>query len=124
MIKFDSYSRFYVLFLLALVLSPAASPSQEIIRHLEAPGPDARGLAWDGQYLWCAEVFSQKVYQLDPNDGSVVSSFDFNIEYQYGGLAWSDDDYLWITDYRGTSWFIKVNPTTGEMASSFHCPGA
>ena len=109
--------------LAALLAHHWTGSCQEILRQFNAPGPEARGLAWDGQYLWCADSYNGKVYQLDPNDGSIISSFNFSIDYSYGGLAWSPDNTIWITSYSGGSTFYKVNPATGAVISSFHCPG-
>lgn len=122
--RVESLSVLFALLILTFVCYPDAIFGQEILKQFDAPGPDARGLAWDGQYLWCADVFSGTVYQVDPTNGQVVSSFEFNIDYQFGGLAWSSDGHIWITDFRNQSWFFKVNPTTREVVSSFHCPGA
>ena len=111
------------LFTLILIFS-GAGYGQEILKELNAPGNDVRGLAWDGQYLWCAEIQSGKVYQLDPSDGGIISFFNFTMDYQYGGLGWGVDDYIWLSDYRnGQSWFYKLDPATGGQISSFHCPG-
>ena len=72
---------------------------QEIVKEFNAPGPEVRGLAWDGQYLWCAEPYSGKIYQLDPSDGQVISSIDFSLDHLYGGLGWGLDDYLFFKIY-------------------------
>lgn len=121
---FKSFIVLSVLFISAVLFCPDTVFGQEILKQFETPSLDARGLAWDGQHLWCSDVFSQKVYQLDPNNGNVISSFDFHIEYQFGGLAWGADGHLWLTDYRNQSWFFKIDPATGAIVSSFHCPGA
>ena len=111
------------LFFTALI-SFQSSFGQEILKEFNAPGPEVRGLAWDGQYLWCSDAQHGRVYQLDPEDGHVVSFIDFDMDYQYGGLGWGIDDYLWISDYQGgQSWFFKVDPSSGAVVSSFHCPG-
>jgi len=109
---------------LTILIGSQAGLGQEIVKEFNAPGQEVRGLAWDGQYLWCAEPQSGKIYQLDPSDGQVISSFDFVLDYQYGGLCWGIDDYLWISDLRDQeSWFLKVDPASGLVEASFHCPG-
>ncbi|UCE20049.1 MAG: hypothetical protein JSV84_06820 [Gemmatimonadota bacterium] len=103
---------------------PVLVHGQEILKQLQAPGSEPRGLTWDGHSLWCADASAQRVYQIDPDDGQIISSFDYSMDFQYGGLGWSPEGYLWITDYRESqSWFDKVHPTSGSVISSFHCPG-
>jgi hypothetical protein len=36
--------------------------------------PNGTGLAWDGQYLWQNDHTDDRIYQLDPSDGSVIRS--------------------------------------------------
>jgi len=112
------------LLMLGTLILQGVGQGQEIVRQFEAPGSASRGLAWDGQYLWCADANAERVYQLDPQNGHTIASFDFSMDFQHGGLAWSPDGYLWLTDYeRGTSRFYKVDPSSASVVSSFHCPG-
>jgi hypothetical protein len=117
--------RAILLLLCTVLLGPGFVHSQEILKQIQAPGSEARGLAWDGQSLWCADASADKIYQLDPDDGHILSSFNITLDYQYGGLGWSPDGYLWVTDLRdGTSAFLKIDPSNGGVVSSFHCPGS
>ena len=111
--------------LYTILLWPGFVHSQEILKQIQAPGSEARGLAWDGRFLWCADVTADRLYQIDPDDGHILFSLDFTLDYQYGGLGWSPDEYLWVTDLRGgSSTFLKVDPSNGDVISSFHCPGS
>jgi len=38
--------------------------SGEVIIIIDAPGPHARGMAWDGKYLWNADFQSDSLYQM------------------------------------------------------------
>lgn len=116
--------RLFLFFACTIPLWPGLGQSQEILKQFQAPGSESRGLAWDGQSLWCADVSDAKVYQLDPEDGQILSSFDYSMDQGYGGLGWGLDGYIWVTDYRsGASYFDKVDPFSGDVISSFHCPG-
>jgi streptogramin lyase len=111
-------------FVAAMLAVCSAAHGQTILKQFAAPGPEVRGLAWDGQYLWCADATNDKIYKIDPESGEVVYSFDFTLDYLYGGLCWSPDGYLWVTDFRDSySWLLKVDPDSGTIESAFHCPG-
>jgi DNA-binding beta-propeller fold protein YncE len=94
--------------------------AQEVISSFPAPAGESRGLAWDGEYLWCADAGTDSVYQLDISDGDVVSSFPFVIDSDFGGLAWSADTSIWIAN---GSQINMVNPADGNTLSGFTCPG-
>jgi hypothetical protein len=114
--------RYPILFVLLLACFSFSQfvGAQSIVNSFPAPGTNARGLAWDGNYLWCADASDNKVYKLNASNGSILSSFSFNISSNYGGLTWSVTDKIWI----GNGLYVyQVNPTTGGTVSSFHCPG-
>ena len=103
-----------------LVLTAFAYPikGQQIFNSFPSPGDTSRGLAWDGEYLWCADAGTDSVYKLNPSNGTIVSSFPFPIGSSYGGITWSDDNNMWIGN--GSNVY-KVNPSTGQSLSYFHC---
>lgn len=100
-----------------LVLTAQA---QTLVGSFPSPRGSPRGLAWDGEYLWCADAEADSVYQLNPHTGEVVSGFSFNILHWFGGITWSDDANVWIAN---GSHIYKVNPSTGEVVDSCSCPG-
>lgn len=63
-----------------------------------SPDAEPHGLAFDGltNSLWLSDSYSRYIYQLDPLDGNVLSSFLFPGEAPHG-LAW-DGQYLWAID--------------------------
>jgi DNA-binding beta-propeller fold protein YncE len=114
--------RHSVLFLILLVCVAYAgsTQAQEAIGSFPSPGEEPRGLAWDGEYLWCADAGTDSVYKLDISDGTVISSFWLPINLEYGGITWGSDTTIWVAD---GSMIYEVNPTNGAVISSFSCPG-
>lgn len=113
--------RFLSVFLLTLL--PATLFAQRIVKEFDAPGPESRGLAWDGTYLWCADAEKDSIFKIDPVSGQVVHSLIFSRSFDFsrgGGITWSGDDALWATR---STYFYKIDATTGQDITNFHCPG-
>jgi hypothetical protein len=76
-----------------------------LIDAFVAPDSAMRGLAFDGQYLWAANsgdgnsMFGSKIYRLDPDSGTVLSTYGGITDHPCG-LAW-DGQYLWHSTYVG-----------------------
>ena len=71
--------------------------SGNLIDTVLAPySPDAfpTGAAWDGSALWISDRHLQKISRVDPEDGTVLESFDSPGEWQPRGLTWADGS-LW-----------------------------
>ena len=102
----------------SLAILLAGASAQELARVLQAPGPASRGLAWDGQYLWVADVDS--LFQVDPTNGTVVKALYFETFEPFGGLAMSEDGNLWLAN--GPTIYL-LDSGTGDMITSFGCPG-
>ena len=104
-----------------LITISTSVESHEIIKEFDAPGPEARGLAWDGQYLWGADALKDSIFKIDPVSGLVLHRiyFDFNTAYG-GGIAWSSDEALWVIRMQ---YFYELDPISGEGIANFHCPG-
>lgn len=115
---FIKYSVPLLVWLMCLTFA-RSTQAQGIIDSLPSPGREPRGLAWDGEYLWCADAGTDSVYKLDISNGTVISSFPFSIESNYGGITWSDDNNMWIAN---GSYIYKVNPANGDVLYSFSCP--
>jgi len=72
----------------------------------------ARGLAWDGTYLWTATTKAKKISRLDPVTGGLLHQIPAPCEGAVG-LAW-DGEALWVNaakDNRG----YRVSPKDGEV---------
>lgn len=79
------------------------------------------GLTFDGAYLWLVEEPEGMAYQLNPTDGTIVSSIQLP---SYGipcsdayGIAW-DGTFLWHSDY-GEEIIYKLDPLYGSILESF-----
>jgi streptogramin lyase len=94
--------------------------SQTILNSFPSPGPEPRGLAWDGSFLWCAEYSYGKIFKLDPSTGAKVDSFSFPLEGDFGGITWGSDDQIWVAN---GSYVYEIDLGSGDTLSSFHCPG-
>ncbi|MCX7806676.1 MAG: PKD domain-containing protein, partial [Planctomycetota bacterium] len=92
-----------------------------------------RGLAWDGANLWVGNIFENKLYKINPSDGSVVSSFQVTHDgadfLQVFDLAW-DGTNLWVLytwmEKQGDQYInhlsvAKYN-TAGSKLSGFEIP--
>jgi len=83
----------------------------DILKVINTPGPCPTGLAFDGQFLWLADDFTDKIYKIDPESGRVVSSFEAPGHHPEG-LAW-DGQFLWHID-SGERLVYKLDPGTGR----------
>ena len=83
----------------------------DISKTLPTPGPCPTGLAFDGKSLWLADIFTDKIYKINPTDGKVLKSFDSPGSHPEG-LAW-DGEYLWHID-SGEKAMYRLDPETGR----------
>ena len=97
-----------------------------VLNSFPAPGDFVEGLAWDGTYLWAAEnggstANPDKIYQLDPSNGSVIHLYTpANLDWPHG-ITW-DGQYLWVNNFQ-TKLLDKVDPFTGQVLASIPAPG-
>jgi len=105
--------------LLSLLVSASAC-SQTIINSFPSPGPEPRGLAWDGSYLWCAEYSSGKIFKLEPSTGAKVDSVSFPLQSDFGGITWGSEDQIWVAN---GVYIYEIDPSSGDTLGLFRCPG-
>ena len=105
---------------LVFLLSPHTTFGQGILKEIDAPGPNARGLAWDGQYLWCADAVKDSIFKIDPTTGQVMHSIFFDVNATFGGgLTWNGDGTLWTN----RMWYFhKLDALTGDSLTAFYNP--
>jgi len=106
-------------FIVSAVLAVTVK-GQTIVDSFPSPGSEPRGLAWDGEYLWCSDAGIDSVYKLDTFTGDIASDFSFNIYDDYGGITWSIDSTIWLAN---GSYVYEIDPSTGKTIHSFSCPG-
>ncbi len=103
-------------FLISLFILSLLSPSSwakvgDILEVVKSPGPCPTGLAFDGQNLWLADIYTDKIYKINPESGKVLKIFD-SPGHQPEGLAW-DGRHLWHID-SGEKALYKIDPETGR----------
>ncbi|MFQ6092074.1 MAG: hypothetical protein ACE5OR_05235 [bacterium] len=104
-----------------VTVPPVPATAQHIVKEFDVPGPESRGLAWDGTYLWCADAGEDSIFKIDPASGQVTHTIFFDLNPAYGGgITWSGDGALWVTRVQ---YFYKLNANTGQQVTNFHCPG-
>ena len=92
-----------------------------IIRSFSSVTTVPSGLAFDGLYLWNADMWGNKIYKLDVNTGYPVYEFGAPGTYPRG-LSW-DGEYFWCiaTDTYNNEHIYKVTPE-GAVTSEFPAP--
>ena len=89
-----------------------------VIRTIPAPG-HTLGLTWLKESLWAVVANSpQQLVEIDPNDGSVLSSFDLGSDLHLG--LTSDGKNLWVCSWN--TGIIQEYSTKGELLKSWSCP--
>jgi outer membrane protein assembly factor BamB len=65
--------------LLLMALSVSLAWGAWIEQTIDAPAGLVSGLAWEDGNLWAVDQNLDKVYEMDPSTGDVISSFDISI---------------------------------------------
>lgn len=100
----------------------------EIVKSIKTPGKFPTGLCFDGKNLWLADRGTDKIYCINPKDGTVIRSIE-SPAYWPMGMAW-DGKYLWNADYRGRTdksedldgMIYKIDPKDGTLLSTIQAP--
>lgn len=101
--------------------SPSAAYKQDpvtgiVLDTLQAPGPEASGLAFDGVNLWIADANRDSIYKV-LQDGTVEAGFPAPAA-QPKGLGF-DGSYLWNVD-AGTHEIYKIDISGPGVEESGH----
>lgn len=105
--------------------------SGRVITSIPSPGPNPWGLAYDGNFLWNVDlnrtdsVAGPIIYQIDPKDGRIISSFPapgITSRSRPTGLAW-DGKRLWCAD-EGMDMLYALSPLSGKIITRFKSPGS
>ena len=107
--KFRSISLtvFFLLWTCVLNVDTVSTQLGEVVASFPSPGDRPTGLAWDGQYLWNADIGTNTLYQIDPTNGAVVYSVPGPSGATVNGLAW-DGNFLWCSD-NGNDCLCKID---------------
>lgn len=81
-------------------VNPATGAIEQTIN---AVGEQPMGVAYDGQFLWCAEdtgfgATRQEIYKYDPKTGTYTGEFLRNPDDAPQDMTW-DGQYLWLVGY-------------------------
>jgi hypothetical protein len=92
----------------------------EIVARHEPPAVGCQGLAWDGKYLWFADVFDDGIFVLDVSGGTpkVVHREYSGMEYLSGVVFF--ERQIWITEYDDDR-LHRIKPAT-RMAWTGEAP--
>ncbi len=105
----------------------ASSPPRDILIKMDttgvpvdtivAVGEQPMGVAFDGQFIWCAEDTGygssrQEIYKYDPVTGAYTGEFIRNPDDSPRDMAW-DGQYLWLIGYHTTNSKIYQIAITG-----------
>lgn len=111
-------------FLGLLLFLPILAFSADIVVTFDAPDTGITGLAYGDGSLWAVDGTTQYVYELDPSDGSVISSFyitDQTPTYDPapGGLAYANGS-IYVAMYAGSTYgkFYEYLPD-GTLENDF-----
>jgi DNA-binding beta-propeller fold protein YncE len=75
-------------------------PVTEILPALSFPSPTAMasGIAWDGTWLWVCGYLENRIFCVDPSDGTVIKTIQTNIARPYGIACYNSVFYILDTD--------------------------
>lgn len=110
--------------LLPLVLVPVICFGATVLETFDAPDTGITALAWGDGVLWAADGTTQYVYEIDPSNGSVLSSFyamDQTSTYNpvAGGLAYGNGTIYLCMYYASNYGKMYEYDTSGTYQDNF-----
>ncbi len=94
--------------------------SGRVLATLPAPGSNCSGLAWAEGRLWVGEYRSGRIYQVDPQTGTVLRSIESNRFVT--GVTWVEGE-LWHGTCDGDrSDLRRIDADTGEVFERIDLP--
>jgi outer membrane protein assembly factor BamB len=94
-----------------------------IIQTFSTVGEQPMGVAYDGQFIWCAEdtgfgATRQEIYQYDPANGNFTGAFIKNPDNSPRDMTW-DGQFLWMVGYNSRLLYqISVTGGTPQIQLS------
>ena len=99
-----------------IMMAPAIVFAATVLETFDAPDTGITGLAYGGGSLWAVDGTTQNVYEINPDNGAVLSSFyvtDQTSSYNPvpGGLAYGNG-LVYLAMYSGSTYgkIYKYNP--------------
>jgi glutamine cyclotransferase len=95
--------------------------SGRVLATIPAPGRGGdSGLAWAEGTLWVGHDRARKIYQIDPETGTILRTIESNRFVT--GVSWIDGE-LWHGTWEGEeSELRRVDPETGKVLERLHMP--
>ncbi len=95
--------------------------SGRVLATIPAPGRGGdSGLAWAEGSLWVGQHRERKIYQIDPETGTILRTIES--DRFVTGVTWVDGD-LWHGTWEGdASELRRIDPTTGEVLECLEMP--
>jgi glutamine cyclotransferase len=93
----------------------------QVVATIPAPGGGSdSGLAWAEGSLWVGNYRGRKIYQIDPESGSILRTIESNRFVT--GVTWVDGD-LWHATWEGDESDLRhIDPETGEVLEKLEMP--
>ena len=93
----------------------------QVLATIPAPGAGGdSGLAWAEGTLWVGHYRARKIYQIDPDNGTILRTIESNRFVT--GVTWVDGE-LWHATWEGDeSDLRRVDPKSGEVLESLEMP--
>jgi glutamine cyclotransferase len=92
-----------------------------VLATIPAPGGGGdSGLAWAEGTLWVGHYRDRKIYQIDPESGSILRTIESNRFVT--GVTWVDGE-LWHATWEGDESDLRhIDPHTGEVLEKLEMP--
>jgi len=107
------------LIILIAFSSGICATTGDIVKAFPTPGTCPTGLAWDGQYLWLADLKTDTLYAINPDNGKVMRTLSAPT-FKPLGLAF-DGEALWCVCGEEEKLY-RIRPADGLVTRSFESP--
>jgi hypothetical protein len=98
----------------------------DVVNSFPQPVEDMTGLTLKDGNLWGMAGSDGVLYEMDPSSGAVISTLHLNPILLFdrpGGLGYDSSRGLFVASDGWIDKILLVDPTTGEIVSSFDSPG-
>ncbi|MCX6640620.1 MAG: transglutaminase [bacterium] len=110
---------FFTLMSVVASASLLIAATGDVQRGFPTPGTCSTGLAWDGRQFWLADLKTDSLYAINPENGKVTQQLPAPT-FRAVGLTW-DGEQLWVTCGEEEKIF-RFNPKTGIITRTLDSP--